>query len=137
MNLLYFVAFFVISWLILMKIFSFSTYYKYFYKVLPVLLIYGAILGYLLDVFELHAFFLWFLAINIFLFVKIYRRYKKQDLIEEISEDYKKLLLEQQIKETLEKSKKNTFKYFTINSIVYLVVFSVTYLFFFNEHLWK
>lgn len=136
-NLFYFVVFFVISWLILMKIFSFSTYHKYFYKTLPILLIYGALLGYLLDVFEFHEFFLGFLATNIFLFVKNYKRYKKQDLMEEIGEDYKKLLPEQQIKEILEKSKKNTFKYFIINSIVYLVVFSATYSFFFNEHLWK
>lgn len=120
-----------------MKIFSFSTYHKYFYKTLPVLLIYGALLGYLLDVFEFHEFFLWFLATNIFLFVKNHKRYKKQNLIEEIGEDYKKLLPEQQIKEIWEKSKKNTLKYFVINSIVYLVVFSATYLFFFNGHLWK
>ena len=43
-----------------MKIFSFSTYHKYFYKTLPVLLIYSVLLGYLLDLFELHEFFLWF-----------------------------------------------------------------------------
>ena len=40
-----------------MKIFSFSTYHKYFYKTLPVLLIYSVLLGYLLDLFELHEFF--------------------------------------------------------------------------------
>lgn len=137
MSLIYFIIFFVVSWLVLMKIFSFSTYHKYFYKILPVLLIYSALLGYLLDLFELHAFFLWFLAINIFFFVKNYRRYKKQDLMEGVDEDYKNLLPEEKIKETLEKSTKNTLKYFVISSVVYLTVFSATYLFFFNDHLWK
>lgn len=137
MSLIYFIIFFVVSWLILMRIFSFSTYHKYFYKILPVLLIYSALLGYLLDLLELHTFFLWFLAINIFLFVKNYKRYKKQDLMEGVGEDYKKLIPEEKIKATLEKSTKNTLKYFIISSVLYLGVFSVTYLFFFNEHLWK
>ena len=120
-----------------MKIFSFSTYHKYFYKTLPVLLIYSVLLGYLLDLFELREFFLWFLAINILLFVKNYKRYKKQDLMEGVGEDYKNLLPEEKIKETLEKSTKNTLKYFVLSSIVYLVIFSATYLFFFNDHLWR
>ena len=137
MSLIYFVVFFIISWLILMKIFSFSTYYKYFYKALPVLLIYGAFLGYLLDVFELHAFFLWFLIINVVLFVKNYKRYKKQDLMEGVSDDYKNFIPEEKIKETLEKSTKNTLKYFILSSVIYLIVFSATYLFFFNDHLWR
>lgn len=137
MNLIYFIIFFIVSWLVLMKIFSFSTYHKYFYKILPILLIYPALLGYLLDLFELHSFFLWFLIINILLFVKNYKRYKKQDLMEGVDEDYKNFLPEEKIKETLEKSTKNTLKYFVISSVAYLVVFSVTYLFFFNEHLWK
>ena len=137
MSLIYFIIFFVISWLILMKIFSFSTYHKHFYKILPILLIYSALLGYLLDIFELHEFFLWFLVINIILFVKNYQRYKKQDLMEGVGKDYKNFISEEKIKETLEKSTKNTLKYFVISSIVYLVVFFATYLFFFNEHLWK
>lgn len=137
MSLIYFAIFFVVSWLVLMKIFSFSTYHKYFYKALPILLIYAALLGYLLDLFELHSFFLWFLIINGFLFVKNYKRYKKQDLMEGVSEDYKNLLPEEKVKETLEKSSKNTLKYFTLSAIVYLVIFSTTYLFFFNDHLWK
>lgn len=137
MSLIYFIIFFIASWLVLMKIFSFSTYHKYFYKTLPVLLIYSVLLGYLLDLFELHEFFLWFLAINILLFVKNYKRYKKQDLMEGVGEDYKNLLPEEKIKETLEKSTKNTLKYFVLSSIVYLVIFSATYLFFFNDHLWR
>ncbi|MBU4580138.1 hypothetical protein KKB43_03925 [Patescibacteria group bacterium] len=136
-NLIYFIIFFIISWLIAMKVFSFSTYHKHFFKALPVLIIYSALLGYLLDVFELHAFFLWFLIINIVLFVKNYKRYKKQDLMEGVGDDYKSLLSEEKIKKTLEKSTKNTLKYFIISSVVYLVVFSATYLFFFNDHLWK
>lgn len=137
MNLIYFAIFFIVSWLVLMKIFSFSTYHKYFYKALLVLLIYSALLGYLLDLFELHDFFLWFLVINIILFVKNYKRYKKKDLMEGVGEDYKNLLPEEKIKDTLEKSTKNTLKYFIISSVLYLVVFSATYLFFFNDHLWK
>lgn len=137
MSLIYFIIFFVVSWLVLMKIFSYSTYHKYFYKILPILLIYSVLLGYLLDLFELHAFFLWFLAINIILFVKNYKRYKNQDLMEGVGEDYKNLMSEEKIKETLEKSTKNTLKYFIISSVLYLVIFSATYLFFFNEHLWK
>lgn len=137
MSLIYFIIFFIANWLVLMKIFSFSTYHKYFYKTLPVLLIYSVLLGYLLDLFELHEFFLWFLAINILLFVKNYKRYKKQDLMEGVGEDYKNLLPEEKIKETLEKSTKNTLKYFVLSSIVYLVIFSATYLFFFNDHLWR
>ena len=137
MSLIYFIIFFIVSWLILMKIFSYSTYHKYFYKILPILLIYSALLGYLLDLLELHAFFLWFLVISIILFVKNYKRYKKQDLMEGVGEDYKELMPEDGIKETIEKSMRNTLKYFAISSVVHLVVFSATYLFFFNEHLWK
>ena len=120
-----------------MKIFSFSTYHKYFLKTLPILLIYSALLGYLLNVFKLHGFFLWFLIINIFLLAQNYKRCKEQDLMEEVGEDYKNLIPEKKIKETLEKSTKNTFKYFIISSVIYLAVSFATYVFFFNEHLWK
>ena len=137
MDLIYFIVFFIVSWLILMKIFSFTTYHKYFYKALPILLIYTTLLGYLLDRFEFHKFFLWFLIINIVLFIKIYKRDSKQDLVEEFAEDHHNLLPEEETKKIFHKSKKNTLKYFIISSIIYLTILQVTYFIFLNEHLWR
>ena len=137
MDLIYFIVFFIVSWLILMKIFSFTTYHKYFYKALPILLIYATLLGYLLDRFEFHKFFLWFLIINIVLFIKIYKRDFKQDLVEGFVEDYNNLLPEEQTKKIFQISKKNTLKYFIISSIIYLTILQVTYFIFLNEHLWR
>jgi hypothetical protein len=49
MYYVYLFAFYLNSFMILMFIFRYSTYHKYFTKTLPVLVLYGFFVGYLFD----------------------------------------------------------------------------------------
>lgn len=69
MEIIKFIGFFIVTYFILMQIFNYSTYHKYFWKVFPLLVLYSALAGYLLFYFGLHGGFLWqiFLSIGFFI----------------------------------------------------------------------
>src|SRR5690606_14723629 len=78
MQIVWFICFLFMSHFIALQIFRFSTYHRYFLPTLPLLVGYSALVGWLLYKFQLHAFFLWQLAIvAIWLFV-LARRNSRQ-----------------------------------------------------------
>ena len=58
MHILGFLAFLAVSHFVLMQIFRLTTYHAYFLKGLPLLIGYGALIGFLLYTLDMHAFFL-------------------------------------------------------------------------------
>lgn len=119
MEILYYVIFLIISWLILMIIFKFSTYHKYFIKISPILIIYSAGIGFLLYFFNLSQFFIWHLIINIvFLSAKGINMQK----------------VSRQVKEhkAMSESIKKTIKYYIISTVIYIALLSASFLFFYN-----
>lgn len=121
-----FIFFFIISYLILMQIFVYSTYHKYFWKIIPVLAIYSGLVGYLLFYFGFHGGFLWQIVLSIvFLILNAKKQNRKFNELINVSNDIEKTKL-------LAKSVLNTKKYFWISVMTYLIIFSLTYIFCIN-----
>ena len=123
MELIKFILFFIVSYLLLMRIFVYSTYHKYFWKIFPALAIYSGTVGYLLTYFGLHSGFLWqiFLSITSFVWNQRKQDQKFDELINTIDD-----------KETIKllvRSARNTKKYFWMSAATYLIVFSITYVY--------
>lgn len=125
MILIYFFAFFIISWILLLVIFSYSTYHRYFKIAGPGLLFYSILVGYLLFRFELHKFFVWQVGLSILFLINSYRRQNKVKALFDYEEDL-------QVKAELELSIEKTKKYHIISSATYLLGFSISYLYFLN-----
>jgi len=127
MEVVSFIVFIFVSHQILMQIFRFSTYHKYFFMMLPVLILFGVLVAWLLYYFEMHSFFLWLIFLEV-----IWLRYvwKKDDdngrynllHYEENSEDYK----------IIKESMRKTDIFYFLSSIVYIITVSVVYLWLFN-----
>ena len=94
---------------------------------LPVLILFGVLVAWLLYYFEMHSFFLWLIFLEV-----IWLRYvwKKDDdngrynllHYEENSEDYK----------IIKESMRKTDIFYFLSSIVYIITVSVVYLWLFN-----
>ena len=127
MEVVSFIVFIFVSHQILMQIFRFSTYHKYFFMMLPILILFGILVAWLLYYFEMHSFFLWLIFLEV-----IWLRYvwKKDDdngrynllHYEENSEDYK----------IIKESMRKTDIFYFLSSIVYIIAVSVVYLWLFN-----
>ena len=99
---------------ILMQIFRFSTYHKYFPKMLPVLIGYGALVGYLLHVLNFAQYFIWFILLTIgFLAVNFRKQHQTKAIISLAESDEQKKLLE--------KSVTNTAKFHLLSTVTYIV----------------
>ena len=121
MEIIKFLFFFIISYLILMQIFRYSTYHKYFWKVLPILVIYSAVVGYLLYCFELHGGFFWQIILTVLSFAYNQRKQNQQfeNVINSMT-DIEKIKL-------LTKSERNTKKYFWLSGMIYIIIFIIVY----------
>lgn len=129
MEIIYYAIFAFISWFLLMQIFRFSTYHKYFKYAAFFIVGYAILNGYLLYYFDLHAFFLWHLPIFLILFFNNYKKQKKtgaafEHLIDEESG---------MTREFFELSLEKTLKYYIISALTYLIVFTVSYIYFYNR----
>lgn len=126
MKVVLYVVFMVTSVLILMQIFRFSTYHKYFLLAIPVLAGYGILVGYILFVFNYPHFFLWYIFLLIFFFSIILRKDQQQAKIIlslKESDDQKKFL---------NKSITKTTKYYMFSSIIYIFSVFISFVYFFN-----
>lgn len=128
MEIIYYAIFAFASWFILMRIFRFSTYHRYFRYSLFFIIGYSVLNSYLLFYFEMHSFFLWHLPIFLVLFFKNYKNQKKIGTAFEHLIDNEKGLT----KEFFELSLEKTLKYYIISALTYLIVFAVSYIYFFN-----
>lgn len=111
-----------------MKIFHFTTYHAHFWKALPILLAYSALVGYLLFAFELHSFFLWQVLLASAWLLSIGRKQRKAvtALLSSAGEDADTVRL-------IALSAANTSSHFTYSSFVYVIGFSLVYLGIYNQ----
>ena len=121
MEIIYFIIFFIVSYLMLMRIFGYSTYHKYFWKALPILVLYSATVGYLLYYFEFHGGFFWQILLTI---ISLTYNQRKQN--HQFAEVFNSINDLEKIK-LFTKSERNTKKYFWLSATIYLIIFSIAY----------
>lgn len=126
MALLYYLIFLLVSYSILMQIFTLTTYHRYFLKSLPLLVTYSVAVGFLLFWLNLHAFFIWHLVANILLLFFGWRHQKKH------ATAFFDAYVEAENRLAVEMSVATTTAYYLLSAIIYLVVFSISYLTFLN-----
>lgn len=71
MDALFFIGLMTGSHIGLMQIFRLSTYHRYFLWVTPILVGYGALIGWCLYALELHKFFFWLLVVEAWILFRI------------------------------------------------------------------
>jgi uncharacterized membrane protein len=125
MSIVLFAIFMLASFFILMQIYRFSTYHKYFSKMLPVLIGYGALVGYLLFTFNFSNYFVWFVILTVGFLITNFRKQKQVKAFTSLTED-------EEQKKLLDKSFKNTIKFHMFSSLVYIISAIGAFLYFYN-----
>lgn len=120
MSVVIFIVFTLVSMFILMQIYRFSTYHKYFSKVFPVLIVYGTLCGYLLFFLHFSNYFILFVISNIsILTIGAYNQNKFKVLC---------LLAENENqKKWMQKSLKNTIRFYLFSSLIYIISIVVSF----------
>lgn len=127
MQILGFIVFLIVSHFGVMQIFRLTTYHAYFWKALPLLILYGAGVAWALFALEMHPFFLWQLILaSIWLFV-IGRKQTKmaEAMLSMAGEDADSV-------RSMAASTAKTSRYYTYSSFVYVAVFSGIYIWLYN-----
>ncbi len=127
MQILGFIVFLNVSHLGVMQIFRLTTCHAYFCKAIPLLILYGAGVAWVLFALGMHPFFLWQLILaSIWLFV-IGRKQTKmaEAMLSMAGEDADSVRL-------IAVSTVKTIRYYTYSSFVYVAVFSGTYIWLYN-----
>ncbi len=126
-SIVLFAVFVLISIFILMQIYRFSTYYKFFPKMLPVLIGYGVLVGLLIFVFGFSNYFAWFIVFTIvFLTINFHKQQQAMALLT--------LAKDEEQKKIMDKSLKNTIKFYVLSSFVYLVSAIGAFLYFYKYY---
>ena len=125
MSVVLFALFVLASIFILMQIYRFSTYHKYFPKMVPVLLGYGALIGYLLFVFKFSNYFIWFIILTVSFLIVNFRKQQQTKAFVSFTED-------EEQKKVLAKSVADTIKFHLFSSIMYIIAFIISFLYFYN-----
>ncbi len=129
MDIVYFLLFAFVSWIILMQIFKFTTYHKHFKMWVIVLIGFAIMDGYLLFRFRLHEFFIYHVLLFLVFLFSSYRkqshtgRTNKLAMVELTGMSEEAYLL----------SIERTMKYYIISSVIYLLLFSISFLYFYNN----
>lgn len=126
MSIVLFALFILASIFILMQIYRLSTYHKYFSKMLPVLIGYGVLIGYLLFTFNFSNYFTWFVVLTAGFLMVNFRKQQQAKGFSSLAEN------EEQEK-LLDKSVKNTIKFHVLSSLVYVISAVGSFLYFFNR----
>lgn len=117
-----FFIFLFATWFLLMQIFRFSTYHKYFSKIAPFLIGYAILVVFLLHQFNFENFFWWYLFLSaVFLFINHNKQYQAKNLLDLLSDN------EKEKREGIETSFNRTVKYHLLSSIVFIVSFTFAY----------
>lgn len=125
MSIVLFALFILASIFILMQIYRFSTYHKYFPKMLPVLIGYGALVGYLIFIFNFSNYFVWFVILTVGFLITNFRKQQQAKALSSLTED-------EEQKKLLDKSFKNTIKFHVFSSIVFVISVIGSFLYFYN-----
>ncbi|KAA2284139.1 hypothetical protein [Arenimonas fontis] len=127
MAIVWFIIFLFVSHFFALQIFRLTTYHKYFLPALPLLVAYSALVGWLLYKFQLHAFFLWQVAIvSVWLFVLARRNSRQaQAMLHAAGSDGDRVRF---LAESIGKTK----QFFAYSSFVYVLVFAAAFLWAYN-----
>lgn len=127
MEIIGFMIFLMASHWAAMQIFRLTTYHKYFWPSLPLLVGYAALVAWALFTFEMHPFFLWQLVLaSVWLFVVGNRQSRATEAMLQVAGD------DADAVRFMARSAANTTAYYTASSIVYLTVFAITYVWLYN-----
>ncbi len=130
MEILIYLVFLLVTHLVVIQIFSFSTHENYFWKAFPILLIYSAATAWTLLFLSLHQFFTWHLGLASILLVIFGIRQAKASKakIRSIGDDPDAV-------RSAAKSASKNLSNFTVSSIIYIVTFGVIYVWLYNAEL--
>lgn len=127
MQVLAYLTFLVVSHFGVMQIFRLTTYHAYFWKALPLLLGYSALVGYLLYLFKLHQFFLWQVVLaSLWLFVIARKQSKTVEAMMALAGD------DAEAVKLMAVSTASTRSYYTYSSFIYVIVFFAVYIGLYN-----
>ena len=133
-----FFVFMFATWFLLMQIFRFSTYHKYFFKIAPLLIGYAILVAFLLRQFNFQDFFWWYLGFSsLYLFINHQKQrgskgavdmFAKLDnnLVDSIPEGEAK----QHVEKELSLSFSRTIKYHLLSSVVFISIFFLAFSYF-------
>lgn len=120
-----FFIFLFASWFLLMQIFRFSTYHKYFFKISPALIAYAILIAFLFLKFGFENLFWWYLILSgLFLLINHKKQYQAKNFLDLLSGDDKEKRTEAEI------SLNKTIKYHLLSSTVYILVFVFAFFYF-------
>lgn len=125
MSVVLFALFVLISIFILMQIYRLSTYHKYFLIMIPVLLGYGMLVGYLLFTFNFSDYYIWFIALTTGFLILNFRKQKQAKAVVSLTEN-------EEQKKLLTKSVTDTIKFHLFSSIIYVVTVVASFLYFYK-----
>lgn len=127
MDLIKFIAFLVVSHWGAMLVFKLTTYHRYFWPALPLLIGYSALVGWALFTLDLHSFFLWQLGLaTAWLFVVGKKQTKTAAAVLEAGGG------DADAVRFLARSASQTMVYYMVSCIVYVVGFSTSFLYLYN-----
>lgn len=126
--LLMYAAFFGASYFGFCLILLWSTYHRYFFKILPVLIGYSVLNGYLLFILKFSGLFVWHVGLCSLLF--IIRGYRYWRASKRMSAYFRGGMVDSNL---LRLSAASTMGHFVSSACVYLVTVSVSFLFFYNR----
>ncbi|MBU1092416.1 hypothetical protein KJ836_01980 [Patescibacteria group bacterium] len=120
-----FFIFLFASWFLLMQLFRFSTYHKYFFKIAPLLIGYAVLIAFLLIQFNFQDFFWWYLILSgLFLLINHKKQHQAKNFLDLLSGDDKEKRAE------AETSFNKTIKYHLLSSVVFVASFILAFSYF-------
>jgi hypothetical protein len=121
-----FISFMLTSWFLLMWIYNFSTYYRYFLISSPFLILYAALVAFLLHQY-FPSFLWWYLALTAFFITyQFYEATATGDIFLNLTRDNG----EENTKAEIKKSVNRTMTYFSMSSILFMVSLPVSLYYF-------
>ena len=126
-----YIIFAYLTWALLMQIYKYSTYHKYFKYSLIILISFSVFDAFIFHIMDLYKLFLWHIPIFLILFFINYRKQKRTGsaFIHLIDENEKKGLT----KDFYQLSLERTQKYYLLSSFIYLITFSLVSIYLFNR----
>lgn len=132
-----FFVFMFATWFLLMRIFWFSTYHKYFFKTAPFLIGYAVLIAFLLRQFNFENFFWWYLGFSsLYLFINHQKQRGAKDAVDMFAklENPVDSMPEGEAKQHVLKesslSFSRTIKYHLLSSVVFILAFFLAFSYF-------
>ena len=132
MQILFYLVFLFVGYMLTMFIFNFSTYHRYFFWAGPVLGVFAVAQAYVLCLMNLAAFFLWHLLIMVGVFIWWFAKTVRS--ADGVGKAADAGLLEDQQKGLYSRSLNRTFLYLFLSILIYISSFSIGFIYIFNNY---